>query len=107
MFPLKRAGQISRSRLRGFYFAKERKEPIWQAVCQRKERAGPASCLQGKERAGLASCLPKNGKSRSDKLFDKEMKLRYSDVYMKRSFPLCMEITGLPCFLAVLAQSDE
>lgn len=51
--------------------------------------------------------MPKNGKSRSGKLFDKEMKLRYSDVYMKRSFSLCMEITVLPCFLAVLAQSDE
>lgn len=55
----------------------------------------------------LASCLPKKGKSRSGKLFDKEMKLRYSDVYMKQSFPLCMEMTGLPCFLAVLVQSDE
>jgi hypothetical protein len=51
--------------------------------------------------------VPKNGKSRFGKLFDKEMKLRYSDIYMKRSFSLCMEITGLPCFLAVLAQSDE
>ena len=70
MFPLKRTGQISRSRLRVFI-------------------------------------LPKNGKSRFGKLFDKEMKLRYSDVYMKRSFSLCIKITGLPCFLAVLAQSDE
>lgn len=95
MFPLKRTGQISRSRLRGFYFAKEWEELIWQVVCQRMERAG------------LASCVPKNGKSRFGKLFDKEMKLRYSDIYMKRSFSLCMEITGLPCFLAVLAQSDE
>ena len=75
--------------------AKEWKEPIWQVVCQRMERAG------------LARCVPKNGKSRFGKLFDKEMKLRYSDIYMKRSFSLCMEITGLPCFLAVLAQSDE
>lgn len=83
MFPLKRTGQISRSRLRGFLF------------CQRMERAG------------LTGCVPKNGKSRFGKLFDKEMKLRYSDIYMKRSFSLCMEITGLPCFLAVLAQSDE
>ena len=69
MFPLKRTGQISRSRLRGFYFAKEWEEPIWQVVCQRMERAG------------LASCVPKNGKSRFGKLFDKEMKLRYSDLY--------------------------
>lgn len=75
--------------------AEEWKEPVWQVVCQRMERAG------------LASCVPKNVKSRSGKLFDKEMKLRYSDIYMKRSFSLCMEITGLPCFLAVLAQSDE
>ncbi|WP_458008798.1 hypothetical protein [Jutongia sp. SJQ-6] len=28
--------------------AKEWKEPVWQAVCQRMERAGLASCLTKK-----------------------------------------------------------